>query len=317
MATKKTAKKVKTTAAPKKAGLKAMPPKQDAKLRRKLDQQIATLLCEVKTFLNGQSPELILAKQWFHDGSVAVPSRELLAYAAHEMLLGSNRITCAEAAGFAGIDAAFSCFIDLTRKIDDVSLRTTIEHAVASLTLISWTGGDARSHWWLCRWVGFQHEKPIRTLGAQRIAQSMTETLIARALFMADWKDIQELAEVTKCAQQGDPGFQRPAAMDVALLIFKWHRHLQTKLGRAPSREELKKFILAVEGATRTSNDAWNDGFRLIQLPFAGPRSIRADSWDIEKLANAAKRTGPVKPETSPKQEGHVVPEWARLRQDA
>lgn len=315
MAAKKTARKVAPVTAkpdgdkqPKRP--KAKLPKQDARFRREIDQRVEGLTHEVRSFLVFQQPHLILAKEWMHDESMPVPTVDLLAYVAHEMLFGHKRIIFAEAAAIAGIDAAFSCFIDLTRNLDDFSLRQTVEHAVARSILLGWAEGENRYHWRLCRWVDFHHEKPIGTLGARRIAQAMTDTLLARAIFSGDWRDIHELAEITKHSQRGERGHKGQVIYEVALLIFKWHPHLEGKLKRPPSRAELKAFIAEVEAEAPSSNDAWNEGFRLLQLPLASPRSIHSNSIDITKLALSARETGPQHPELPTKQEKPAEPGW-------
>jgi hypothetical protein len=271
---------------------KSKPPKQDAKFRKSLDQRVENLTADVRSFIASPHPQWVLAKEWLHDCDVPPPTIDLLSYIAHEMLHGSHRQSCCE--------AAFACFIDFTRKLDSQAMKNSIQHAVARLTFIGWWGGEKRAHWWLCRW-GMErvHGKAVQMYGARKIAHAINETLVARSLCSGDWQQINELAAVTKAAITEERSHAGEARNEIALQIFIWHQHLAAKLERPPSRQELKDFIRHVQPDCPTSNDAWSEAVRLLQIPLASPRTVRGDNMRIPKLARLARKTGPQFPENS------------------
>jgi hypothetical protein len=293
---------------------KSKPPKQDAQFRKSLNKRVAQITEEVRSLLRLPQPNLIFAKEWLYLDEMPVPSSELLGYVACEMLHGSNWETYSEAATTAGIDAAFSCFIELTSRLNSKRLINSVEQAVARLTIIGWWGDERDANWWLCRWgVDMQYRQLEHRKGACRIAQAMTEILVARALHLAELMQIDGLARVAKAANASRRVYKAQAASEIALLIFKWYRHLEGKLKRAPSRAELKAFIVEVDPDVPTGNDAWNEGERILRYPLASPRSIHSDGMEITRLGLSARNSGPQYPLLPAEPKKPAEPRWVTL----
>jgi hypothetical protein len=169
-----------------------------------------------------------------------------------------------------------------------------------------------RELWWLCKWgLDNDHEKPEHKTGARRIAHAMNEALVARSLYHGDWKQINELAAVTQAVRK-TRNHEGPKCIEVVLRIFTWHGHLAAKLGRPPSREELKSFILDLGDGISSRKETWCDAFNFLLLEYASPRSIRRDEMEITRLARLARKTGNQKPKSSPPAK-LLEPEWVAL----
>jgi hypothetical protein len=277
---------------------KAKPSKLDSRFLRVFDSRVESTLEEVRNFLEHPRLDLIPAKEWLYDADIGIPTIDILVYIAVEMLNGERRALYFMAASCLGVDIALATFVNKTRKLDALSLKHSVKQALARMTFVEWLcGGKDQAHWAICQW-GFdnKHETPEHRGGARRIAQAMIEAFTARAVFLKDWKDIAALSLMIKAEATGERR-KGNVVTEIALQIFTWYPYLAAKLDRAPTREEIRRFVTEVQVGVSERKEAWCDAQRLLRYEYAAPRSIRKDEYQIAKLVLEARETGPQCPE--------------------
>jgi len=298
MSTKKTAKKTAQTSDEAKAIkqtilAKPTPSGQDPTFRKNLQRRRDEIVGELGELLSPSTLGSVLAKDWLHNPQVHSPSIDLLSYFGNEMLYGEKASKLMLRSSHSDINETLVLLADTISNYDDYTLNKSIEHAVARLQILGWIYGKDRAHWAL-----FHAHLNIRTndhdhhVGAQYIARHMIESLVLRCIKFNDWKQIDALRLLVKNKSTGECS-KRKAIEEIVIHVFIWHHHLEKMLGRLPSREEMKDFLINLEPALSIRKETWTDALRLLSFRYSGPRSIRKDKQQIVKLALTARDTGP------------------------
>jgi hypothetical protein len=271
--------------------------KSQAIHRRMLSKREASLLDELEALLKNPRACEILANDWLHDGTLQVPSLELMRYFACRMLTGYGvkiKATMHDRNGF--IDWLVKHLRSETEEGRVSSIPRTLRRLDCFKYLHTGKNCDPNLHEWLpLLWPYLYPETPegdtdaVRVAAGERmIARGLIEAMMHRALFTMDYKRLESLAAAMKIIRQSKS--MKPTVENRVMgEILRWLPYLEERLDRLPSRAELEAFIR--ERAAFMSDDdfaerrhPWAKAYKNLKYP-SEKRTIRMDRDLIQKLA--------------------------------
>jgi hypothetical protein len=252
---------------------------------------------------NPRAVEVIL-NVWIEDGSLPVPSQDLLDFLATDLLHGFKKLVRFDDAGTKGTAEAVREYVVELRGLSPPSRRRLIELAVARRRLMQLMGNQPHSlFWWPVLSVQESRLSETRDLrlGERRLMRLLAESMTFRSILLGDLPRLDGLGEAVRIERQNCK-LKPKASEEIALMILLWHPYLVRELIRDPSRTEVEIFLRGVYPDISESPATWAEARKLIGVRTAESRSRRIDNDQINKLALKARKEGP---------NANRVPRWS------
>lgn len=266
------------------------------------------LLEELNDFIDHPHAEEILLSDWLHDGSLPIPSPELIAYISSRLLTGPGIVS--EVSALDRWDAAMAvvqAFRDepperRERSIENVRLR------VECLRLID-SGKKGSQNDYIPEWMPIlldfcfpeDEEDSRKPAGVRSLARGILETMMLRAVFHMDAPRIEALGSALRIVRDNEE-IATPNAKLIASRVIRFIPWLPERLGRLPTKEEFKLFLrtLYPDEMPQSRDEPFTNGFRLIG--YNGPDNHRKkmDSNLIVRLALEVRKHEEKLEKTSP-----------------
>ncbi len=270
---------------------------------KEIDKRSVALLDELEALLANPRADEIVANDWLHDGSLPVPSLDLIRYLGCRMLTGYG--IKLEAAGMDRCRLISILVVHLRNESPKVRKTSipSILRRLESFRFLNTTGKkgacDRYTHEWLpILWPFLYPDSPegnadavAHAAGERIIARGLIETMTLRAIFTQDHERVQSLSQALKNIRHG----QSPKLTlenRVKGGILRCLPYLNEKLERLPSRAEIQFFmrqLAAFNGEPEfpQRENPWIDAFDEFGYP-AKHREIRINEDLIVKLAREA-----------------------------
>jgi hypothetical protein len=237
----------------------------------------------------------VIMNDWFVDGSLPIPSPDLIEFLTVELLHGHGKYERFVTAATKGPAEAVRGFIVELRGLSPDSRRRLIVLAAARRKVIAMIGlKPTVLHSYLAVSV-LDSELPSPSIianGERHLMRVLVESVTLRSIFHSDGPRLDGLGEAVRL-RAGTSQLKPKAREVIALQILNWHPFLSHELARHPSKTEMEMFLGAVHPDISDSSATWRDAWKLIPLPTAEARRRRIDQNQIIKLANKARETGP------------------------
>ena len=262
----------------------------------------SALLAELEALLDNPRSEEIVANDWLHDGSLPIPSLNLVRYLGIRMLTGHGiKLEVARMDRYAFIsnlvghlrnespEARTASIPRMLRRLDCFRF----QHSGKKKTF------DPYSHEWLPILWQFLYpgapegddEVVAHSAGERMIARGLIETMTLRAVFTQDHQRVKSLSVALKSISQGQ-SIVPTVENRIKSEILRCLPYLNENLGRPPSRAEIQFFIrqcAAFRGELEfpERQNPWVEAFHFFQYQ-AERRAIRIDNDLITRLAREA-----------------------------
>ena len=265
----------------------------------KLTTREAALLTELEELLGNPRADEIVANDWLHDGSLPMPSLNLVRYLGIRMLTGYGvklEVARMDRYGFISnlvehlrnesSDDRIASIPSMLRRLDCFRY----QHAGKKKTF------DPHAHEWIPILWQFLYpsapegddESVAHAAGERMIARGLIETMTLRAVFTQDHQRVKSLSVALKNISQGrstEPTVENRIKGE----ILRCMPYLNENLGRLPSRAEIEFFVrqcAAFRGAAEFPQrpNPWVEAFQYFHYP-ADRRAIRIDPDLMTHLA--------------------------------
>jgi hypothetical protein len=272
-----------------------------------LNKRSRALLEELEALItNGRAHE-ILDNGWLHDGQLKMPTLDLIRYLGFRMLESFQL----------KIDASKMIRSDLISKLlvylkkeSGESRRSSIPQTLQRLDCFKYFNAgkkgssDPYAHEWLSIISPFLYPTAPKkdpnaiaiSAGERIIARGLLETMVLRSIFTSDHKRLQSLSAAVK-AIRFNKEVKPTVTNRIKAEVLRSAPYLHERLGRFPSRAEIKLFIEQLtawsgEDPLPVRRNPWKEAFGIIN-DVASSRTVRLDEDLIVKLArDASKCTG-------------------------
>jgi hypothetical protein len=267
--------------------------------REKMDKRSGALLDELETLLDSPRAEEIVANDWLHDGSLAVPSLDIIRYLGWRMLTGHGiKLEATKKDRYDLISLLVGHLRGESLKVRQKSITGILRRLECFRFLNTGKAGqsDPYVHEWLpILWPFLYPDTPANekdavalAAGERLIARGIIETMILRAIFTQDYKRVSSLAlalENISIGQSPKPTVENRIKGG----ILRCLPYLNETLGRLPSRAEIQFFMRQLDAFNGLDGfparqNPWVDAFREFRYP-AELRKIRIDEDLLTSLA--------------------------------
>lgn len=252
---------------------------------------------DLEALLNDPRADEILLNEWLHDGTLLIPSAELLEYLAMELLMGFGKLGRFFDAGNKGTEEFVRQFVGEMKQISVDCRWKSVAYSIARMKAYRLVGINGYClSWWPCiRELELDDlGSPFLNAGKRRLVRLLIESMSLRAVFMRDVPRLEGLVKAVR-ADRDNAGFKTKKSELIAFQMLRWHPYLTEKLGRKPQQSEMRVFLLEVfNGALADHESHWADAAKLVRFyPEDGKRSRRADDSLLVKLGLEARGNDP------------------------
>lgn len=261
----------------------------------------STLLTELEALLANPRVDEIVANDWLHDGSLPVPSLDLIRYLGCRMLTGYGiKLAAASMERYALI----SNLVDHLRNESPEDRSASIPSILRRLDCFRFlnTGkkgvSDPYTHEWLPILWPFLYPDALEgdaaavahAAGERVIARGMIETMTLRAIFTQDFRRIASLANAMRMIRAGKD--HKPTTKNRIMgEILRSTPYLVERLGGRPSTSVIEAFVrrcAEFNGQVFAIREHdFNAAFKELEYPDK-PGDIKIDEHLITKLAHQA-----------------------------
>ncbi len=267
-----------------------------------LTDQGQKLLQEVESFVNHPRAAEILLNDWLHDGSLPIPSPELISYFAFRLLTGG---VVNEAAALSRNELA-NKIVEAFRKEDSAQRCKDIERVRRRLAYVtlSATGkkGTFSPHMpeWLPVLDAFLYPEILsprgpkntkRDQGVRILARGIMEAMMLRAVFCLDVPRMEALSSTLRIIRAADE-IAPPHHMRIAAEVLRWVPWLEDRLRRLPTKAEFKVFLETAYPDKMPATDdqaPYTKAFKLIGYEGPPNHNRKMDRGFIVTLGNEVK----------------------------
>lgn len=260
----------------------------------------AALAREIHEIIHHERAAEIFANGWLHDGQIPCPSVGAMCFFAGRFLRGQGLKEQVGSTGEFGGDA-IQAAIDQMKSEDELGLTTSIietksaEFEAQRFHLSGIRADPTENHkheWWdiVDRFLlPDPKENTVVQAGERIVARKCLEALMLRAAFTSDVKRIRALADVMELLS-GQSRLKISNAQRIAALVRREFGPLNHRLGRPPSKSEIKEFLLGVADDLSDDGNAWAQAFKMLAWPEDDDRRGRKDGDMISKLITEVRR---------------------------
>ncbi len=264
---------------------------------KEIDNRSVALLDELEGLLTNPRAKEIVANDWLHDGSLSVPSLDLILYLGIRMLTGDRfMIEISQMDRYSLIKNLLTQLRIETLEERRLSIPRVLRRLDCYRFLHTGKHTDPHIHEWLPIVWNFLYpdakdddaEANAIIAGKRAVSRGLIETMTLRAIFTLDHDRLKSLAEALKTIRHNkvlEPTVENRVIGE----ILRCLPYLNEELGKLPSRAELEYFIrelAAWSGEKEFPKRAnpWSDAFHWLGYE-ADPRQCRIDKPVITKLA--------------------------------
>ncbi len=254
------------------------------------ESDLAKLAKELRDITGHDRAEEIFANEWLYDGSLPVPSVELVRFLAAQ---------CLDAKGFLAyasnndLEACIKFLVSIIRECPDKELHAQIvsenDFTESERLRLTESGKSTRMHEWEPI-IG--HFLYAESDGQRAVAKHIMEVLLLRAAFHFDVEAIRSLADALELRRKNEFAQCSPSQR-IASEILNWKLRLTLELGRLPSKSEMKTFLMRLYPYLPDPDKnpkQWSAAWRLTRWPSDGDRKGERSKAALERIEKIAER---------------------------